>query len=161
MRLAGDYITGSWLPRPWRGTFSAVYIRPCNIIYFGPNDDPIFPADSKVAAPGGGAIWGNSLPRATVLGCADSAEIRDPETQYIWNPKSIDWNLLHSGKIPLERRNILLLLVLGLFRSNTYNAVTTRLGSRFDAQRKLVGSYSQTLSHDQWKVEVRKILRHP
>jgi hypothetical protein len=134
-----------------------LFIRPCNIIYFGPSEDPIFPADLSVPTPGGAAILGNSLPRATILGCADQTEIRDPETDYIWNPRAIDWNLVHSGAIPLERKNLLLLLVLGLLNSNTYNAVTTRPGSRFDAQRKLVGSYSETLSHDQWKVEVRKI----
>jgi hypothetical protein len=103
------------------------------------------------------SLWGNSLVRATILGCADQTEIRDLETQYVFNPKSIDRNLLYSGEMPLEKRNQLLLLVLGLLNSNTYSAVTTRPGSRFDAQRKLVASYSETLSHDQWKVEVRKI----
>jgi hypothetical protein len=126
-----------------------LFIRPCNIIYFGPNNDPIFPADYNVSSPGGFPIWGSSLFRATVLGCADVAEIRDLETQQIWNPKAINWNLLHSGVIPLERENLLLLLVLGLFRSTTYDAVTNRPGSRFDAQGKLVRSYSQMLSHDQ------------
>jgi len=134
-----------------------LFIRPNCIIYFGANDDPIFPADTKVTADGGVLLWGNSLPRSSILGCADVAEIRNPETGNIWNPKAMDWNFLHSGDWDPEQKNMLLLLVLSLWQSNTFNAVTSRPGSRFDAQSKLVGSLSQTLSREQWKVEVRKI----
>jgi hypothetical protein len=131
------------------------FIRPMNIVYYGPNDDSIFPAAVNITTPGAPIIWANPLQRSSVLGCADVSEIRDMETGNIWIPKALDWNRLNF--LDKERKNLFALLVISLWRSDTFNAVTSRPGSRFDVQTKLVGSVSQNLGHEQWKVEVRKM----
>ena len=134
---------------------NVLFIRPMNIVYYGPNDDPIFPAAVNITTPGAPIIWANPLQRSSVLGCADVSEIRDMETGDIWIPKALDWNRLNF--LDKERKNLLTLLVIALWRSDTFNAVTSRPGSRFDVQTKLVGSLSQNLDREQWKVEVRKM----
>jgi len=134
---------------------TVLFIRPMNIVYYGPNDDPIFPDDVIVTTPGAPIIWGNLLQRSSVLSCADVSEIRDMETGNIWIPNALDRNRLYS--LDKERKNLLTLLVISLWRSNTFDAVTSSPGSRFDVQSKLVGSLSQYLGHEQWKVEVRKM----
>jgi hypothetical protein len=134
---------------------TVLFIRPMNIVYYGPNDDPIFPAEVNETTPGAPIIWANPLQRSSVLGCADVSEIRDMENGNIWIPKALDFDRLPS--LDKERRNLLTLLVISLWRSDTFNAVTSRPGSRFDVQSKLVGSLSQNLGHEQWKLEVRKM----
>jgi hypothetical protein len=131
------------------------FIRTMNIVYYGPNDDPIFPAAVNGTTPGAPIIWANPLQRSSVLGCADMSEIRDMETGDIWIPKAMDLNRFSS--LDKERRNLLTLLMISLWRSSTFHAVTSRPGSRFDVQSKLVGSLSQNLGHEQWKLEVRKM----
>lgn len=134
---------------------TVLFIRPMNILYSGPNNDPIFPVNAIDTTPGAPIIWGNPLQRSSVLGCADVSEIRDIETGNIWIPKGPDWSWVSS--LDKERRNLLTLLMISLWRSDTFNAVTGRPGSRFDVQSKLVGSLSQFLDHEQWKLEVRKM----
>ena len=157
IELGGSQIQGNMMLLPEflapNSEITILFIRPMNIVYYGPNDDPIFLANVNWITPGAPIIWGNPLQRSSVLGCADVSEIRDMETGNIWIPKALDWNRLQS--LDKERKNLLTLLVISLWRSNTFSAVTSRPGSRFDIQSKLVGSISQNLSHEQWKVEVR------
>ena len=131
------------------------FIRPVNIAYFGPSGDPIFPVVANVPTPDGLMAWGNPLLRSSVLGCADLSEIRDIETGYIWIPKALDYNQLYS--LDIEKKRLLTLLLISLWQSNAWSAATSRPGSRFDVQSKLVGSLSQALDYEQWKVEVRKM----
>jgi len=41
-------------------------------------------------------MYYNNLPHASVPGCVDIAQVRDPDTGTIWHPKTMNYNDLTS-----------------------------------------------------------------
>jgi hypothetical protein len=78
-----------------------LFIIPPNIVYFRPNDDLVSLLRLMSLLPVE-LCYIKSLSGASVIGCADVAEILNLETVYIWNPKVVGWNLLHAGGLVLD-----------------------------------------------------------
>ena len=152
--------------RATNSVVSLIFVRPKAVFYFEPSFDPIFPAQQVYNGPGYlEQIYYNNLPHATVLGCADTAEIRDPDTGLIWHPVTMDWNDLKSRQ-GIERLNLdkvfkenllnpFLLLGASMLGSSISTIILT--GPYFDAQKKLINGLSIALDREQWKVEARKM----
>jgi hypothetical protein len=149
-----------------------MFVRSTCIAYLNESADPIFPAKAPFAVGPGDNVWFNSMPHATVLGCTEMAEIRDPQTRQVWNivASNAGETPMLSTNLPMRKFLNVMLLAIGMAFSNIGSAVTARPGkinvvwclltfegSRFDAQSKLAWRLSGSLSSDQWRVEVRQI----
>jgi hypothetical protein len=145
-----------------------IFVRSNAVFYFEPSYDPIFPAEQNYTGSGSGylrQLYYNSLPHATVLGCADTIEIRDPDTGTIWQPKTMDWNNLTSlqGIKQLQVDTVLkqgmlnsfLLLGEAMLALDISSIIMG--GPHLDAQKKIMGRFSTSINREQWKVEARKI----
>lgn len=120
--------------------------------------DPIFPAtNSSTCSYSNQTCWKNSLLRASVLGCAELAEVCSPTLDKcydVWDPNtvndlsSVDWN---GGEETF-------LTMFGLNYSDFGSALSTKHGFLLDATRRIVGNkVSQSLDPGQWKHEVRRL----
>src|SRR5436189_1743731 len=135
-----------WVPD---SDVTLILIKGVLVVYVEESDDPVFPFYPEP--------WHSD--HAGVLGCADSSEIRDPDTGQVWFVQDIDYDQMHQLSSPQmwERGKPVsgYLLEMALYFSKVW--ATLQAGFRFDVERRITGWNSVPLEREQWKVEARKI----
>jgi hypothetical protein len=122
--------------------------------------DPVFPADRVRYMPSdvlGGVkpYWINSLGHATVLGCVDKTEWRDPYYGEDW---SQHWVKLQKRPSDPKVRAAAWLLYYSIQNSNIYYSLDARSAAALDAQKRIAKFYlSLPLAEEQWKVEAKQL----
>ncbi|MCJ1415593.1 hypothetical protein MMC32_001925 [Xylographa parallela] len=122
--------------------------------------DPVFPADRVRYMPSdvlGGVkpYWINSLGHATVLGCVDKTEWRDPYYGEDWSQ-----HLVKLQKRPSDPkvRAAAWLLYYSIQNSNIYYSLDARSAGALDAQKRIAKFYlSLPLAEEQWKAEAKQL----
>jgi len=107
-------------------------------------DDSIFPA---LDLTGNNESYQNtsSLPHATVLGCADTAEIRHPDTGQTWIPRNLTWWKTASPEWrAIAMRVVFYLTATALDHSNTWSAIKYS-AILLDAERRIATTSGTSL----------------
>lgn len=146
-------LRSEFLPRS--SHVSLLLARPKALLYSERSDDPIFPALDLAK---NNESYQNSLSHATVLGCADTAEIRHPDTGQIWILRNFTWWKTASPEWrATPMKNVFYLMASALDHSNTWSAIKYS-ANLLDAERKIAttSGTSLPLAREQWKVEARR-----
>jgi hypothetical protein len=124
------------------------------ILYSQPSDDPIFPAKTKQYP--GSKYWMNFHAPATILGCVDSTQWRDPER--------LDLGWFPLTKVPGREepsnahvRGAMYFLYSALSWESIYSTVSKLGPNALDAQTKISRLVSTPLLPEQWKLEAQKL----
>ncbi|KAI9784188.1 MAG: hypothetical protein M1839_002694 [Geoglossum umbratile] len=130
-----------------------------HLFFSAPSDDPVFPAVPAPAYSGFSSLYWNTLQRHSMLGCADTVELRHPRSGAIWYPEfsnasELNSSQWHNPSVDASVR----LLNLSLSIPEYFKAPHLFNSQLFEVHKKLCGPASTPLAREQWKVEARRLL---